>query len=298
MRKKILQKLVLGGLLLSAYVVNGSGVDVDGVFGLAPVLETASIAVWVPLEDGQAVEGIKWFNNDGLAVFPRIRALAGDVDRPEILTGAVVVAENVSGANSSWSEVAFFQPLASETEGIYLVFEVPEDGEFVAEGEGGGHGLGYEEGDGQIRCWISADEGVWDALSPNYQMAVETMPVSDKSGNVLVLSPQSADPGETTEEPLSSTSHRAPAVVISPNPFNPATEIHFSLHAGSQVVLDVYDLRGRVVRNLINDEYTAGDYSVGWDGRDNAGRQVASGTYFARINIGNRQLVQKMTLLK
>ncbi len=108
-------------------MVNGSGVDVDGVFGLAPVLETASIAVWVPLEDGQAVEGIKWFNNDGLAVFPRIRALAGDVDRPEILTGAVVVAENVSGANSSWSEVAFFQPLASETEGIYLVFEVPEN---------------------------------------------------------------------------------------------------------------------------------------------------------------------------
>lgn len=68
-----------------------------------------------------------------------------------------------------------------------------------------------------------------------------------------------------------------------PNPFNPRTEIRFSLDAPADVRLAVYDLRGRLVRDLVQGPRTAGDHTEVWDGRDDAGREVSSGVYLARL---------------
>jgi len=83
-----------------------------------------------------------------------------------------------------------------------------------------------------------------------------------------------------------------------PNPFNPSTEIGFDLPKPSFASLDIYDVLGRKVSTLINENLAAGSKQVQWNGRDNTGAEVASGVYFYRLRIGNHVEVKKMVLLK
>jgi spore coat protein A len=83
-----------------------------------------------------------------------------------------------------------------------------------------------------------------------------------------------------------------------PNPFNPLTEISFAMPADGHVHLVVYDVRGRVVDVLAEGDYAKGDYKFVWDGQDQRGQQVASGTYFARLETSVGSLVKKIALLK
>jgi flagellar hook assembly protein FlgD len=71
-------------------------------------------------------------------------------------------------------------------------------------------------------------------------------------------------------------------------------------NAGSQAVnLKIYDVSGRLVRTLVNGTQQPGPYPVVWDGRDDAGRGVGSGNYFARLNVGSAyRQDSKITLLK
>lgn len=78
-----------------------------------------------------------------------------------------------------------------------------------------------------------------------------------------------------------------------PNPFNPTTNIHFSLAKSGHVTLKVYDLIGREVANLINEVRTAGNYSVSFTA---AG--LSSGVYFYRLTSGSFSSIKKMTVLK
>ena len=84
-----------------------------------------------------------------------------------------------------------------------------------------------------------------------------------------------------------------------PNPFNPSTIIKFALPVQKRISLKVYDLLGKEVRTLIDNQlYQPGTSEVTWDGRDDGGRQVASGTYFYTLIYGNFQKTNKMMLLK
>jgi|GEM_PF-739522 len=65
----------------------------------------------------------------------------------------------------------------------------------------------------------------------------------------------------------------------SPNPFNSSTNIAFYLPSGGRISLRVYDILGRVVRVLAEGEYSRGSYVVAWDGRDEKGKDMASGVY-------------------
>ncbi len=88
-------------------------------------------------------------------------------------------------------------------------------------------------------------------------------------------------------------------VGVAPNPFNPRTEIEFALTRPNLVQLNVYNIRGQLVRSLVGDRLEAGTHVATWDGTDDAGNRVASGTYFARLRIGLEVLqVQKMQLVK
>ena len=83
-----------------------------------------------------------------------------------------------------------------------------------------------------------------------------------------------------------------------PNPFNPSTTIKFAVPRTGHASLDVYDLAGRHVRTLISGELAANEYTVIWDGKNGAGRQVASGTYYYRLTANGFNQTQKMMLIK
>ncbi|MFQ5607858.1 MAG: FlgD immunoglobulin-like domain containing protein [Candidatus Zixiibacteriota bacterium] len=83
-----------------------------------------------------------------------------------------------------------------------------------------------------------------------------------------------------------------------PNPFNPSTKISFTITARDRVSLEVYNMAGRKVRILVNQDLPAGAHIVEWDGRDDTGESVASGIYLYRLMAGKRSAARKMTLLK
>lgn len=78
-----------------------------------------------------------------------------------------------------------------------------------------------------------------------------------------------------------------------PNPFNPSTTINFALPEQSDVTIQIYDVTGRRVATLLNENRPAGYHNITW----NAG-SVASGTYFYRIHAGSFSSVKKLTLVK
>lgn len=83
-----------------------------------------------------------------------------------------------------------------------------------------------------------------------------------------------------------------------PNPFNPDTEIRFSLPVSGPVRLAVYNVEGRLVRTLEDGVRTAGVHTVHWDGMDGNGQAVASGMYLYRIDAGSLCETKKMVLLR
>jgi len=83
-----------------------------------------------------------------------------------------------------------------------------------------------------------------------------------------------------------------------PNPFNVATNIQFSLKISGDVLLTVYDINGRLVKTLIDDSKLAGKHIVNWDGRNNYGKEAASGTYFYSLKTADKNIVKKMIMLK
>ena len=83
-----------------------------------------------------------------------------------------------------------------------------------------------------------------------------------------------------------------------PNPFNPTTQISFSLPEVSDVILDIYNITGQKVAALVNGTLEAGEHSIEWDSRDQSGRPVASGIYLYRITAGDFTDTKKMILMK
>jgi hypothetical protein len=83
-----------------------------------------------------------------------------------------------------------------------------------------------------------------------------------------------------------------------PNPFNPLTTIRFEVPAHGRVSLRVYDVRGKLVRTLVDAAVDAGAQRVVWDGRDAAGVPAGSGVYFYRLDGAGQSRTRKMVLLK
>ena len=83
-----------------------------------------------------------------------------------------------------------------------------------------------------------------------------------------------------------------------PNPFNVETEIRYELPEKNHVTVEVFNLLGQHVRTLLEEDQEAGWYVVLWDGRDDVGRDVASGLYFCRLKAGEFDRIIKMVLLK
>jgi len=83
-----------------------------------------------------------------------------------------------------------------------------------------------------------------------------------------------------------------------PNPFNTETVITFSLSRSGNVKIEIFNILGQKVRDLVDEELSAGYKQVVWDGRDNAGKTVASGVYLYQLKAGGFTEAKRMILLK
>jgi len=83
-----------------------------------------------------------------------------------------------------------------------------------------------------------------------------------------------------------------------PNPFNPRTRIGFTLPESERATLRVYDVRGAHVATVLDSRLGPGRHHVDWNGVDDAGTSVASGTYFYTLAAGKQTVSRKMVLVK
>ena len=136
--------------------------------------------------------------------------------------------------------------------------------------------------DGTVYYWRVQGEGIcglgdWSS-SDRYFTAGEELDVNEVDGGEL---------------PNKFTLHQN-----HPNPFNPYTQIEFSLPRASHVTLGVYNIVGQRVRQLVDEDLPAGRMVTTWDGKNEKGVEVASGIYLYHITAGEFDATKKMVLLK
>lgn len=83
----------------------------------------------------------------------------------------------------------------------------------------------------------------------------------------------------------------------SPNPFFGETSISFTIPEKSYVRLGIYDLSGRLIKELINGDYSAGTYNIKWDARDKDNRTVNAGVYLYKLRANSMEIIRKMTVI-
>jgi len=99
-------------------------------------------------------------------------------------------------------------------------------------------------------------------------------------------------------EATSGHSHRLWLGECVPNPMNPSARIPFELAAGGPTSIKIYDVSGRLVRDLLDETLPAGRQSVIWDGRAASGREVGSGIYYIRLQSSAGTAARAVTLLR
>jgi hypothetical protein len=83
-----------------------------------------------------------------------------------------------------------------------------------------------------------------------------------------------------------------------PNPFNPQTTIQYSIKDIGHVTIDIYNLKGQMLRRLVNTVKNPGTYSVVWDGKDSQSQDLATGVYLYQMHCGDHHDSGKMMMMK
>jgi hypothetical protein len=135
---------------------------------------------------------------------------------------------------------------------------------------------------------VEAEQTYIYHITANYDGGFESEP-----SNVLVVYVQPTSDRETP-------SIRTALIGNYPNPFNPTTSILFSVDSSSStpVSISIYNIRGQLVRSLVDDVFTSGEHSVVWNGTDNNGISVGSGIYFYRFTADEYVQTRKMIMIK
>ena len=106
------------------------------------------------------------------------------------------------------------------------------------------------------------------------------------------------DPLKDTVHKLVSVSQHFHMCQNFPNPFNPTTKISYNLPKKSHVSIKIFDVTGREILILVNQEQPAGSYDAVWNGRDRFGQAVGSGIYFYQLKAGDYVETRKMVLVR
>ncbi len=160
--------------------------------------------------------------------------------------------------------------------------------------------------DGSISFW--ADEiYFFDPSDSSFTQLTSQGPVpysghdSRINSHGLIAFEAGADIWLAEPVPVSAVPARGAAALLGnhPNPFNPTTLISFAVPDGGAVVrLSVFDVAGRRVRSLVSGYRSEGVFHVRWNGRDDTGGEVSSGTYFTLLETGSEAVCRKVQLVR
>lgn len=114
-----------------------------------------------------------------------------------------------------------------------------------------------------------------------------------------------SDPSESVELYIETVANEDPlqpqaqfSLMLNPNPFTATTTIRYTVPKDGPVKLAIYNIKGQLVRSLVNNHKSPGSHQVTWDGHDNAGSSMASGLYFARLQTNGNTLTSKIVKMQ
>jgi len=119
---------------------------------------------------------------------------------------------------------------------------------------------------------------------------------SNDANNPAVMIPLTVSASTSNEDPVVPTVTKLEGNY--PNPFNPETAIRFSTREAGPVRISIYNLKGQIVKTLVNTDMAAGSHRVIWNGKDESGRSVSSGIYMYRMETPGYSKTLKMMLMK
>ncbi len=268
----------------------GDAETADGFVLVKPVRERSCVAVRVDVPANQAISGIRWFNGSSNQGFPKVLLASGEDVKPPVYSEAIVLGENVTGTANEWSEMTFTEPVASLTGTLFVILQYPPNYDPV-EGELP-VGVGYKEQMGVAHYFVSGDGDHWLKVSQNWELMIEPVYVAREADMILKRGQGEEDEPEVEKIPS------VFALKTYPNPFNPETQLVLSLPQRTRVSVKIFDLRGRLVRTLFSGDLEAGTVVLKWQGRDDQGRRISSGVYYALVQAGEKSLTNRLVLIK
>lgn len=289
-----------GTLLVTVSYIALSGVSVaeemivDGVAGLSNIGSSTYFGMWIPVEEGAVINGVRLYNNDESAPVESVFAQAGVLKWPGVVEAAVPVANEVHCGSSGWCEVEFSTPVSTECEGLYLYFKLPVGASYEATGYGGGFGLGISQGDGTRKCWLSGNGEDWNPMKSSQTFAVQALFSPQKSSIEAIVLGRDG-PQDNNPDLISPSNYSLNAF---PNPFNPKIQIKFNLPKDEMVGFEIFDIRGMRVKAVRSQSFSSGSHSFVWNGANDNGVRVPSGVYFVKMSGGNFELVRQIVLVK
>lgn len=133
--------------------------------------------------------------------------------------------------------------------------------------------------------WDMSSDGTFEMLYDwGLEVAVtDTFSIANTSIRPSSIENGQCNPGGVRTEPRQPASFTLSQNF--PNPFNATTDIQYTLTERGYVSLSIYDATGSLIRTLVNEEKQAGAFSVKWNGKNNAGEEVASGAYISQLTV-------------
>jgi hypothetical protein len=166
--------------------------------------------------------------------------------------------------------------------------------------DGGGNWVPLESTQASDASWRRTAFRIEDFLAPTSTMRLRFIAADEFNGSLVEAAVDDfrllgfATTVSTPEPPAAARLALAPG----PNPFASRTVLRFTLPARGPTSLRVFDLSGRAVRELARGTWDAGAHAIAWDGRDDGGRTLPAGLYFARLEQDGHQVMQRLMRLR
>lgn len=270
-----LSLLVALSLATSTTLAPAAGA-VDGVLSFDSAAVRPIYLKAFDLQAGARITGAELYLNDRTALPTMVSVVPGDAEGSPDWERAVSTGVSLLAVEGEVLQLALGMGPLAEAGRVWLAVEFSCGDDAPEEGLRGGPAVGYYVTASRLGDQLLSPDGgtSYDRLSSELSLAMELVVESD---GVSVGPSSSMLAG-------SRGSSKALSLHAAPNPFNPRTELFFELPVAGEVKLVLYDVRGRRVRTLIQEHRRAGVQSIVWDGRDEQGGPVASGTLYARLS--------------
>lgn len=264
---------------------------VNGVWErAAPVTVLYSNTVVVPDSDHTAAPGTMCYVTQN-AEPGNVQSIT-DVDNGR--TTLLSPSYDLSGYGNAW--VVYYRWYTNDTG-----FNKDDTWRVDVSNDGGASWVNIESTEDSERDWVRVERYLGDFVALTGDVRLRFVADDTLSSSIVEALVDDFQIVTYTGDAVTTKGDSPPGVTLGqnyPNPFNPGTTIPLRVSPGARATLRIYDVAGRLVATLLDNEPVAGARTVGWNARDRFGNDVASGVYFYRLDSAGHRLTRKMIVLR